>query len=178
MRARPAISGFSLLELLVALVVAGLLLALAMPAYSDWLRAYHQLNQAQALARALDIARSEAIKRSGRINVCRTTDWHDCAPRGGWESGWLMFADPDDDGHVGSAAILSSEPAASGNVTIVGNAPVADYVSYTSLGTARTRSGALQMGTFTVCSPGQRALHVVLASTGRVRIQRTTLPCA
>ena len=60
---------------------------------------------------------------------------------------------------------------------IVGNAPVADYVSYTSLGFARLRTARLQMGTFSVCSPRQRALHVVLANSGRVRIDRTTIPC-
>ncbi len=171
-------SGFSLVELLIAAALASLLLVLAMPAYTDWIRGYRQLNQAQALARALELARSEAIKRSGRVNVCKSTDWSDCAPQGGWESGWLIFADADDDGHPGSpSAILGKEPPAPGQITIVGNAPVANYVSYTNLGTARTRSGALQMGTFSVCTTGQKALHVILANTGRVRIQRTAVPC-
>jgi uncharacterized protein YjhX (UPF0386 family) len=38
-------------------------------------------------------------------------------------------------------------------------------------------NGALQMGTFTVCRSGQRALHVVLANSGRVRTERTDIPC-
>jgi len=38
-------------------------------------------------------------------------------------------------------------------------------------------NGALQMGTFVVCRRGQRALHVVLASTGRVRIEKTSDRC-
>ena len=46
-------------------------------------------------------------------------------------------------------------------------------MSYTSLGHARMLNGALQMGTFTVCRSGQRALHVVLANSGRVRTERT-----
>ncbi len=57
------------------------------------------------------------------------------------------------------------------------NRPVDDYVSYTSLGQARMLNGALQMGTFVVCRRGQRALHVVLANTGRVRIEKTTDRC-
>ena len=62
-------------------------------------------------------------------------------------------------------------------ISVSGNRPVDDYVSYTGLGEARMLNGALQMGTFTVCSPGQRALHVVLANTGRVRIEQTSERC-
>jgi hypothetical protein len=50
-------------------------------------------------------------------------------------------------------------------------------VSYTGFGYARLLSGALQMGTFVVCKPGQKAIHVVLANSGRVRISKTTQPC-
>jgi type IV fimbrial biogenesis protein FimT len=58
-----------------------------------------------------------------------------------------------------------------------GNHPVADYVSYTSLGHARMLSGALQMGTLVVCKPGQSALQVVLANSGRARVQPTSQRC-
>ena len=39
-------------------------------------------------------------------------------------------------------------------------------------------SGALQMGTFTVCKPGVRGYRVVLAHTGRTRIERLAAACA
>ena len=62
-------------------------------------------------------------------------------------------------------------------ITIRGNRPVDDYVSYTSLGSARLLNGALQMGTFTVCKSGRRAIDVVLANSGRARIQKTAVVC-
>jgi len=62
-------------------------------------------------------------------------------------------------------------------ITIVGNRPVADYVSYTSLGHARLPNGALQMGTFTVCSSGLTALKVILGNSGRVRIAKSSELC-
>jgi type IV fimbrial biogenesis protein FimT len=58
------------------------------------------------------------------------------------------------------------------------NRPLDGYVSYTSLGQARMLNGALQMGTFTVCRSGQQALHVVLAGSGRVRIEKPGERCA
>jgi type IV fimbrial biogenesis protein FimT len=79
--------GCSPLELLVAITVTSLLLALAMPTVSDWLRVCRQLNPAQAQARSLDLARSEAVKRNGRINLCKTADRHDGTRHGGWGSG-------------------------------------------------------------------------------------------
>jgi type IV fimbrial biogenesis protein FimT len=166
-----------LIELLVALAAMGILLLLALPVGADWLRAYRQMNQAQALARTLDVARSEAIKHNGRVNVCKSADLRECTRAGGWEAGWVMFPDGDDDGLVGDSPIVDTEPRSAADITITGNLPVADYVSYTAMGMARTRSGALQMGTFTVCAKGQRALHVVLAESGRVRIDRTALRC-
>jgi len=175
---RHAASAFSLLELLVAMTVTSILLLLALPAGADWLRAYRQMNQAQALAGALDVARSEAIKHNGRVNLCKSVDLRECTRAGGWESGWVMFADGDDDGLVGESTIVGTEPRSPADITIRGNVPVADYVSYTAMGMARTRSGALQMGTFTICSKGQNALHVVLAESGRVRIDRGSTRCA
>jgi len=38
-------------------------------------------------------------------------------------------------------------------------------------------NGALQMGTFVVCKPGQKAINVVLANSGRARIDRTAQTC-
>ncbi|MGE5740074.1 MAG: type IV fimbrial biogenesis protein FimT, partial [Betaproteobacteria bacterium] len=62
-------------------------------------------------------------------------------------------------------------------ITIRGNRPVADYVSYTSLGYARRTDGALQMGSFTVCRTGHKARRIVLANSGRARLERTTEAC-
>ena len=69
------------------------------------------------------------------------------------------------------------EGPATPGITIRGNRPVDDYVSYTSLGTARLLNGGLQMGTFTVCKSGRRAIDVVLANSGRARVQKTAMVC-
>ena len=58
-----------------------------------------------------------------------------------------------------------------------GNRPVADYVSYTGLGHARRVDGALQMGTFVVCRTGHKARKVILANSGRARIEATSDAC-
>jgi type IV fimbrial biogenesis protein FimT len=89
-----------------------------------------------------------------------------------------MFADGDDDAELapGERALRIESPLEHG-ITIAGNRPIAEYVSYTPYGHARLLNGALQMGTFTVCRKGLTALQLVLANTGRPRIATTAIAC-
>ncbi len=162
----------------VALAIAALLAAFTVPGWRDRLVAVELRERAEALAAALARARSEAIKRGVRVDLCPMANRTTCATSGTWESGWLAFAnEPAIEPQGQLAAILASEPGTRPAVTIRGNGPVARYVSYTSLGHARRHDGALQMGTFTVCKPGAGAVKVVLANSGRTRIDVTDEPC-
>jgi type IV fimbrial biogenesis protein FimT len=173
MRSVPRRRGFTLLELMVALAVAGILLGVAVPGLGAWISEQELQDRADALQHALDVARSEAIKRGGRVDVCPGAG--SCA--GGampWEGGWAVV---DDAARPPGSAPIARERRASAGITIRGNRPVADYVSYTSLGHARRFDGALQMGTFTLCRSGQRVRKVVLASSGRARTETSTERC-
>ena len=153
-----------------------------MPGYRAWIASYRVISHAQYLTEMLNLARSEAIKRGDRVNLCKTRDGRQCADDGGWESGWIMYVDPNRNGQIDATAdeepVLRVDGAAPDGVTVRGNRPVEDYVSYTDLGHARQLSGALQMGTFVVCKIGQNAVHVVLANSGRARIEKTSQPCS
>ena len=176
--ANPLATGFSLIELTLALAIFGVLLAVAPPAYHDWIASQQLANHAHFLADTLDIARSEAIKHGYRVNVCKSLDQKQCTTKGGWEAGWIMYVDENHDGDIDSdEQVLRHDGAAPDGITVQANHPVANYVSYTSLGHARMLSGALQMGTFVVCKAGQDALKVVLANSGRARIDKTKDRC-
>jgi type IV fimbrial biogenesis protein FimT len=172
-------AGFSLIELLIAVAIFGLLVLAAGPSYRHWIATQQLANHAHFLAGTLNQARSEAIKSGYRVNLCKSRDRRQCADDGGgWESGWILYVDENQDGEIGDGEPVIRRGGPPGNdITVRGNRPVADYVSYTSLGHARMLSGALQMGTFVVCKPGQDELHVVLANSGRARVQPTTQPC-
>lgn len=173
MRLGTDLRGFTLLELTAALTIAAIVFALGVPGLGSWMAEQELQDRADALLRALDLARSEAIKRGGRVDVCPGAA--ECS--GGampWEGGWTVV--PEAVRGSGSAAITRERRAAPG-ITIRGNRPVADYVSYTSFGHARRFDGALQMGTFTVCRPGHRARKVILANSGRARIEASPDGC-
>jgi type IV fimbrial biogenesis protein FimT len=172
-------AGFSLIEVLIGIAIVGLLLLAAGPSYRNWIAAQELANHAHFLAGTLNQARSEAIKSGYRVNLCKTRDRRQCADdSSGWDAGWILYIDENQDGDIseGETVIRTEGPPGNG-ITVRGNRPVADYVSYTGLGHARMLSGALQMGTFTVCKPGQDALQVVLANSGRARVQPTTQRC-
>jgi type IV fimbrial biogenesis protein FimT len=170
--------GFTLLELLMALAILGALLAFVPPAYSNWIASQQLANHARFLAETLQRARSEAIKHGYRVNVCKSRDRTRCSDAGDWDAGWLMYVDENHSGQIDDdERLLATEGPAPAGITVHGNRPVADYVSYTSLGHARLLNGALQMGTFAVCKSGQNALNVVLANSGRVRIDKTLERC-
>ena len=170
--------GFTLVELLIAMAIAGMLLAAAAPSGSAFLAAAELRGSSESLMRALGVARSEAIKRGTRVDVCPTTDRLHCAASATWDKGWLMFVNGAKSPQpLLDSAILSREAASRSGIAISGNRPVADYISFTSLGHARRHDGALQMGTFTVCRHGQTAQKIVLANSGRVRLDITEEAC-
>ncbi|MFO1397199.1 MAG: GspH/FimT family pseudopilin [Burkholderiales bacterium] len=176
MNRRPL--GFTLLDLLVSLAIGGLLLGLGVPGYRAWIADLELRDRVEALVEAMSHARAEAIKRGERVNLCPTHDGAHCAGDGHWEAGWLLFADANHDGdRDDDEPVVRREGPAHAGITVRGNRPVANYVSYTPHGQTRMANGALQMGTFTVCRSGANAVDVVLANGGRVRVNRTRAAC-
>ena len=163
--------GFTLLELIVALAIAGALLFLGAPGMGSVIAERELDDRADALIHTLDRARSEAIKRGTRVHVCPLASGDCPGAAAGWEAGWAIATDG------ASSPAIAPERRAPDGVTIRGNRPVADYVSYTSMGLARRVDGALQMGTFTLCLRGHKARKVVLAQSGRARLERTVEAC-
>lgn len=178
-RRPPVLSAraFSVVELMVALAIAAVGLLAAIPAYSNWIADEQLLNHARQLAGSLSHARSEAIKRGLRVNLCKSSDGSQCADLGRWDQGYLMHVDADASGEVdGPDRVLRFEPPPR-DIAVAANRPLANYVSFTSLGQARMLGGGLQMGTFTVCKRGRRAVEIVLVASGRVRLARTAAIC-
>ena len=94
----PLRSGFTLLELLVAIAVAGVFVGLVMPTFDSLLLDNRRTARINNLVTALHLARSEAIKRGKVVAICPTGGTDNCAGSdAGWEHGWLVFANLDRD---------------------------------------------------------------------------------
>lgn len=169
--------GFSLVEVLVATAIAALLAAVAVPAFDSLIGASRLTAATNDLLFSMHLARSEAIKRSSRVALCKTADGVACSARGGWEQGWIVFHDANQNGErdAGEAVIQRIQPAG-GGLRLTGNSPVARHVSYVATGSTRTTGGGFQAGTLTVCSAGAgEARQIVLSAVGRPRVQKAGL---
>ena len=63
-------NGFTLIELMIALAIAGILLGVGIPSFSQAMKNSRISANYNSVAQALYIARSEAVKGSDIITVC------------------------------------------------------------------------------------------------------------
>jgi len=176
---RSGSQGVTLIEILLVLVVLIVMNAFAVPAMSEMLNSIRLSSATQSLVASLQLTRVEAIKRGRRVVLCKSTNGESCAHTGGWEQGWIVFQDGNNNATVDvGEIILHREQPLTGNIRLTGNNTVVSYVSYTPFGQTNTIGGAFQAGTLTVCpTPGKRSTvrQIVISSTGRVRTQTATL---
>jgi len=164
---------------MVVLAVAGILVGFGVPAFRSFVASIRLSAATNDVLGGMLLARSEAARRKVRVALCTSADGLACATQGGWDQGWIVFADQDNDGQRdASEPILGRGQRLSGGLRITGNQPVARYISYTPLGNTRLVSGAFQSGTLTFCDTsegGRGARQIVLSADGRPRVQRNDL---
>jgi type IV fimbrial biogenesis protein FimT len=174
--ARQAVRGFSLVELAIVLAIASILAGAALPSLGNLVRSVRMTTGTNDLFTSIVLARSEAAKRHARVALCKSDDGNSCAATGGWEQGWIVFHDANNNGRRDPGEKLVERVAGMHDaLRISGNLNVAKYISYAPTGETKMSSGAFQAGTITVCNVSaktQDARQIVLSAAGRPRTQR------
>lgn len=161
-------NGFTLLELMVALVVVSILLTVGLPSFSASVRQNCTITAANTMLTVLTAARSEALKRDRTVTLCKSADGATCSTAASvtWDMGYLMFLDANaNQQYNGTSAepLLKVERPVSTCATIT-NAE--HYVRYTGLG--KMLDNSTFVVTTTGTTPYQR--NVVISPAGRPRI--------
>jgi type IV fimbrial biogenesis protein FimT len=171
--------GFTLIELMVVVAVTAVILTVAAPNLAGMIVTSELEAQANAFLSAVHLTRNEAVKRNTRVVLCKSTTGSTCDTSGGWENGWIIFHDVNNNTAVDAGeTIIQRKQALPASLLLKGNSPVSKYVSYTSTGVAKLSSGAFQAGTLTLCSlssSGGEARQIVISITGRPRVEKTTV---
>ena len=171
-------TGFTLLELLVVVAIGGVLAAVAVPSMHAMLNAQKAASFVNVFVASLHLARNEAIKRNARAVLCKSATGQSCTSSGGWEQGWILFHDANNNAQLDAGEqVVQRQGKVAIGPRLIGNTPVANYVSYSASGGAKLVSGAFQAGTFTLCPESASDTGVrliVLSGTGRPRTQAGT----
>jgi type IV fimbrial biogenesis protein FimT len=171
--------GATLLELIVVLAVAAILLMISAPAFSHLLHASRLTSATNALVASIHVARSEAIKRSQRVVICPSPAGDACAGAGGWQQGWMIFHDANNNAKrdAGESLVLAHPPLPAG-MWVTSKGSTARYLSYTPAGATKQVGGGFQAGTLTLCHASaapDSARQVVVYRTGRPRTAKTSV---
>lgn len=166
-------SGVTLLELMVVLAVAAILLLVGIPSFASLAHSSRLSSATNEMISSLHLARSEAIKRGSRVVACTSATGASCAASGGWDQGWVVFHDANNNASVddGESVILAHSPLPQG-YWMKGESKVSRYISYSSSGGTKHVSGAFQAGALILCNGSalsDGARKVIISSTGRAR---------
>jgi type IV fimbrial biogenesis protein FimT len=168
--------GFTLIELMVGLTVTLVLLIVATPSMGSIIDSVWLTSATNEFMADVQLARTEAIKRNSRVALCKSADGASCVTSGGWEQGWIVFHDTNNNGLADPGEpVLARQSALSRRLRATGNQNVVRYISFSSNGAAKLLDGAFQAGTLTLCrqSPtSNEARQIILNAVGRPRVQR------
>lgn len=102
---KRAQTGFTLLELMLVVVLAGILLGIGVPAMGNFIRSARITGAANDVMVGLHFARSEAIKRRVPVTLCTSATPLAANPvctASDFLLGWIAFVDTNQDGQRGA----------------------------------------------------------------------------
>lgn len=97
-------NGFTLIELMVAISVVAILLAIGLPSFQGTIRSNRVSTSTNELLAMLSLARTEAIRNTRGASMCPSVDGTAC--NGAWGEGWLVWSDRDANGALDDTEIV------------------------------------------------------------------------
>ncbi|MDO9047621.1 MAG: GspH/FimT family pseudopilin [Methylobacter sp.] len=167
--------GFTLIELIITISIAGILVSIAIPSFSSIIRSTRLTTYANELVASLSLARSEAVKRGVQISIRRKGSTSQ-----NWDSGWYIFTDLNGDGALDAAdTLLKTYPALTSGFTLrTGTAGYQTFAAYLPSGLSLNSSG----DTFKLCASSASASAsnsraITINALGRPRTSEGATAC-
>jgi len=169
-----AFGGFTLIELMVSVAIVALMIGLAVPSYRYSINSSRISSDSDSLLSALQLARTEAIRRGLSVTVCGSNATGSaCSGSNNWKTGWLVFVDLNNNASydAGDTLVRRQSALTSANAVIADNNTSA--VRFNREGIASGLANDPVTVTFsppTNSSTQKRCL--VISMAGRMLIQR------
>ena len=161
--------GFTLIELMTAIGLTGLLLSMAVPALDIFVSNARQTGAVNDFVSSMHIARSTAVTTNTRVTICPSAGGADC-DGADWEQGWIVFSDPDSDQSVDAGETIVSTSGDAGDLTIR-SGEFGSFLMYRPNGRVMNASLNGSAGAFTVCDDRgtDHAKVMIIDLSGRPR---------
>ena len=174
-------AGFTIIELMIALTVAGVLLAIATPGLRVFLQNGRLSSASNDLLRSFQVARTEAIKRQLNVVVCASANPAATPPACSYAAfnGWIVFEDTNSNWSVDAGEpIIERHSLLDPSITV--KTDNEGIESYASTGFANPAGAHNPTHNIVICDKrgnqviGHTSVEraVLVTTTGRVRVSR------
>lgn len=166
--------GFSLIELMIVIIVLGITLAWGLPSFMTAMRGNRVVTETNDFLLAINVARSEAIKRNRRVGICPTANGSACTTA--WNDGWMVWADLNDNNTFDAANDLVIRRGTADDDIAYATTSATTAIAFngrgTPIGLAADASFTVQV---TGCTAGDkyRRTVVVARRSGQTRVGTT-----
>jgi type IV fimbrial biogenesis protein FimT len=170
MRSKHAQDGVTLIELMATVAVLAIVAVFAIPEWLTTVRNNRLASQANDLVSDLALARSEAMRRGGRVTICASADGATCSGNAAdWREGRLVFFDANADGTVDTGdEIVRVAGNLKGNGLSTASFAASDFIQF------RPSGVPVSAGSFKLCDQrtGAHGRQISIAAAGMVSLQR------
>ncbi len=124
--------GFTIAELMIVVVIAGVLAAIAAPNMSEFVKNNARATRVNTMVSTLNYTRGQAVTRNARVSMCKSAGGAACdavgvGGAGNFAGGWIVFTDGGVRGTIdgGDLVLRVFQPDMGGFATLTGtNTPI------------------------------------------------------
>jgi type IV fimbrial biogenesis protein FimT len=166
--------GFTMIELLVTVAILAIVTAIGIPGFVEIINDSRLTTNANQLVASLNLARSEAIKRSTKVYVANIGN-----QGRNWDNGWLIFIDENTNSifDEDTDTLLKTYPALTNKDTLRVGRNINNWIAYKPSGLYETSTGRLN-DSFRLCTVDEDekvSRAIIVNSIGRARVTKNNV---